>query len=129
LQLQVEPRCDSYTVVQAVAIATEISSQTILQIGLFLFGADAVREGKLQWKKAEGIGSLDFVCNVDYDDGYNNTCMILAVDVANTESLSKTEFIRINLPAKNIDIKSDDTSSCKVIYDAVKSIASDWTTR
>ena len=95
----------------------------------YFYGADDIRrEGTFKWKTDDGPKSLELECANDYEDGgYQRQCIVTGIAPNAAGSLANTDFIRIDFPSKNIDLKEDgSTSGCKNLFTETKRIANEY---
>lgn len=122
--------CDSSTLVGVFGLLDgEISSRKPLTIMYYFYGADDLRrEGTFKWKSDDGPKSLELECANDYEDGgYQRQCIVTGIGAKAVDSLANTDFIRIDFPSKNIDLKEEGaTSGCKNLFTETKRIANEY---
>lgn len=120
--------CDTSTITGTYGLVSgEPKARTPLTLAFYFYNVDDLRsEGELKWKTVTGTQSKDFTCENDYDDGWLRQCFVIGLDNSQSESLSKTSFIRIDFPSKNIDLKSDGSDECQNMYSSIKRITGDY---
>tara|TARA_B100000965_G_C19547642_1_gene738628 strand:+ start:604 stop:1146 length:543 start_codon:yes stop_codon:yes gene_type:complete len=120
--------CDTATLATAFGLVNGELGKAPLTLALYFTNTDELRrEGELKWKTNDGTRSLEFACDNDYDDGgWNRQCIVPAIDIESAESLANTDFIRLDFPSTNIDLKKGSESNCSKLYDATVRIASEY---
>jgi hypothetical protein len=107
----------------------EITSKKPLMLMYLLFGMEDIeRKGALKWKSDDGSKSLEFSCDGDYSDGsWNNKCIVTGITAKHSESLMKTNFIRLDFPSNNIDLKEEgSTSGCEKLFTETKRLLKEY---
>ena len=122
--------CDNSTLVGVFGLVNgEISSKTPLSM-MYYFGnaADIRREGTFKWKSDNGPKSRKLECTNDYEEGgYQRQCIVAGIAANEADSLANTDFIRIDFPSKNIDLKEEgSTSGCKNLFTETKRLANEY---
>ena len=122
-------RCDGTGAAVFGLINGEIRSKTPLTVAYYFYGSEEIRrDGTLKWKSDDGTKSLEFVCANDYKDGgWYRQCIVPGVTSDIADSLANTDFIRIDFPGLNIDLKEEgSTSGCKSLFAETKRLANEY---
>ena len=120
--------CDTSTLTGTYGLVSgEPKRKTPLTLAFYFYSVEDLRsEGELKWKTDSGTESKNFSCQNDYDDGWLRQCFVIGLDNSQAKSLSKTPFIRIDFPSKNIDLKSGGSNDCQSMYQSIIRITSDY---
>lgn len=122
--------CDKSTLVGVFGLVDgEISKKTPLTLMYYFTGADDIRrQGNLKWKSDDGPKSLELQCSNDYEDGgYKRQCLVTGIIANIVDSLANTDFIRIDFPSTNIDLRQEGSSSgCKNLFTETKRLAREY---
>ena len=121
--------CDNSSIAAVYGLVMgEISSKPPLTLMYHFTPADDLRsEGTLKWKSDEGSKSLKFACQNDYHEGgWSRQCIVTGITANISDSLANTDFIRIDFPSKNIDLKEEgSTSGCRNLFTETKRLANE----
>jgi hypothetical protein len=107
----------------------ETKTKTPLSIMYYFYGADDIRrKGTFKWKSDDGTKSLDLECANDYENGgYQRQCLVMGITADTADSLANTDFIRIDFPSTNIDLKEEgSTSGCETLFTDTRRLASEY---
>ena len=120
--------CDGSTFVGVYGMVEgELRKKIPLTLMYGFYGAKEVRRaGALKWKGEDGSNSLEFECSNDYNDGWTRGCVV-AITPENADSLANTDFIRLDFPSINLDLKEEgSTSGCSKLYTETRRLASEY---
>jgi hypothetical protein len=111
-------------------VAGEPDAGTPLTMMFAMYGVeDRVSDGDLKWKSSSGNKSISMECQNEYDSGtYNAQCIVTGIDKATASSLINTDFVRFDLPSKNVDLKASEGSAnkCANMLKSINRIARDF---
>ena len=100
----------------------QVGKLTIAVIGAGM--EEEFREGTLRFRAENGIVDLPTNCSPEYEDGKYNVMCLSNADSGAAKQLATTDFVRLDTPTKNFDMKAD--NKCASALSGVKKIGLDF---
>ncbi|MDC1315568.1 hypothetical protein N8275_11700 [Pseudomonadales bacterium] len=107
------------------SVAGEPKEVDKLTIGVMGAGMEeGFREGTLRFRTENGIVDLPTNCSSDYSDGKYNVLCLSNADSGAAKQLATTDFVRLDTPSKNFDMKAD--NKCASALSGINKVGLDF---